>query len=607
MRQPARPSAAQGQPVAEKAPSATVADQAPSRPSPTGSFQVFPDQAGAEDEFATSGDVENLLRDIGVVQSSDPLSGVSELLSSVGISLDPPAPEEKPPVEVQDVGSFIGSAPPAAAADSDAFSLESVFGPAPEPPAQAVPPAAEAAPRPAPAPEPAPAPAPEPFDFTSIFRTAEVPAPPGPVQAAAETPTDPLLQSIFGTGPLAPQMSMPAAVPAAAPEPEAAPGPAPVAEPAPMPESLPDAEPASAMGPEAPAAAQDMPAPEIPAVPEAGMAATADDTLPVLESIFSFSTGEAEPSTAPAEAAGEAAAAAETPPAPAEPAASEPAQAEPAASEAAPEAAGPDAPAGQGAAPAPSVPEQACEPVRAGDVSLEVVFGETPAGAAEPAPEPASETVPEPASETAPEPASETVPEPAHEPAPAPADVPAEESPVEAQAGTAPGLVPALFEIHAAGPDELTRVDLIEGSLEVKLAYITGMDSSISVIAEDRRRLLTGTGTIVLGQASRTPVILDIAPGDLVRSDRLVLHDAGMVFSDASSGILPSMVRVGGEGGWALAFTGGRSAVQEPGEQGLSVRAACIVQMQQGITAEADPESHGFIRLSGGGTVLVST
>jgi len=37
------------------------------------------------------------------------------------------------------------------------------------------------------------------------------------------------------------------------------------------------------------------------------------------------------------------------------------------------------------------------------------------------------------------------------------------------------------------------------------------------------------------------------------------------------------------------------------------VRAACIVQMQQGITAEADPESHGFIRLSGGGTVLVST
>ncbi|MDM7992439.1 MAG: hypothetical protein QUS11_03935 [Candidatus Fermentibacter sp.] len=325
------------------------------------------------------------------------------------------------------------------------------------------------------------------------------------------------------------------------------------------------------MEPEAPAAAPDMPAPEIPVVPEAGMAAAADDTLPVLESIFSFSTGEAEPSTAPAEAAGEA------------PAPAEPAPAEPAASEAPPATAGPDASAGQAAAPAPSVPEQACEPVRAGDVSLEVVFGETLAGAAEPAPG--------------------AVPEPA----PATADVPAEESPVEAPAETVPGLVPALFEIHAAGSDELTRVDLIEGSLEVKLAYITGMDSSISVIAEDRRRLLTGTGTIVLGQASRTPVILDIAPGDLVRSDRLVLHDAGMVFSDASSGVLPSMVRVGGEGGWALAFTGGRSAVLEPGDQGLSVRAVCIIQMQQGITAEADPESQGFVRLSGGGTVLVST
>ncbi len=79
------------------------------------------------------------------------------------------------------------------------------------------------------------------------------------------------------------------------------------------------------------------------------------------------------------------------------------------------------------------------------------------------------------------------------------------------------------------------------------------------------------------------------------------------MFSFASSVILPSLVWGVGVGAWPLAFTGGRSAVLEPGEQGLSVRAACIVQMQQGITAEADPESHGFIRLSGGGTVLVST
>lgn len=625
--------AAQGQPGTAQAPAETPAAQAPARPSPPGSFQVFPDQAGAEDEFATAGDVENLLRDIGVVESQDPLSGVSELLSSVGISLDPPAPEEKPQVEVQDVGSFIGSAPPASASDEGAFSLESVFGPSTEPPAQAVPPAAEAAPRPAPAPEQAPTP--EPFDFTSIFRTAEVPASPGPVQAAAETPTDPLLQSIFGTGPLSPQMSAQTTMPAAAPEPEPEPGsapePAPVAEPAgaagpaaipepaavtepaampgpaPVPESMAVAEPAAVMEPDAPAAAPDMPAPEIPAVlPEAGMAAAADDTLPVLESIFSFSTGEAPPSAAPAAAAGEAPEVEEMPPAAAGPAAAEPVPAEPAASEAPPAAAGPVASAEQ-AVPATSLPQQAFEPVQAGDVSLEVVFGETGAGGAEPAPVPSPEPPPEPAPEPVPEPALEPAQEPVPEPVPAPADAVAEEPSIEATAETAPGLVPALFEIHAAGPDELTRVDLIEGSLEVKLAYITGMDSSISVIADGGRRLLTGTGTIVLGQAQRKPVILDIAPGDLVRSDRLVLHDAGMVFSDAPSGILPSMVRVGGEGGWALAFTGGRSAVLEPGDRGLSVRAACIVQMQQGITAEADPDSHGFVRLSGGGTVLVST
>ena len=435
--------------------------QATARPSQSGSFQVFPDQAGAEDEFATSGDVENLLRDIGVVQSTDPLSGVSELLSSVGISLDPPAPEEKPKVEVKDAGSFMTG--PAKDSGSEAFSLESVFGATPEPTAGAAAPAAEAPLQSAPAPEP--------FDFTSIFRTAEVPASSRPVQGAVETPADPLLQSIFGAGP--PAVEEPAAAPEAeaVPEPEAMPEPAGIPEPEAVPAPQADAEhpsaaePASVPEPEAPAA----PA-ETPSVPAAPAVTPADESLPVLESIFSFAAGDSGPGAAVEEAP------AEVPPPSALP---EPPAAEPALVEAPPAAAEPVAAAG------PPAPEPASVPVQAGDVSLEVIFGEAPAAGGEPSQEPAPEDRPEAGAraearveaavgvpvEAAAGASLESLMEaPVESPAEVSAEAPMEaaiEAPVEAPVETpaeapveAPGEVsaaavqgPALFEIHAAGPD----------------------------------------------------------------------------------------------------------------------------------------------------------
>lgn len=112
------------------------ATQAPDTPRPQagvplhGDAQILPDAPGATDVFATTDDLDSLLEDIGVKfggrgESDDK---VQALLSSVGISLEPPekpekakAPEEKPPV--RDISDLLGSGGEAAARPA---------GPAPE-------------------------------------------------------------------------------------------------------------------------------------------------------------------------------------------------------------------------------------------------------------------------------------------------------------------------------------------------------------------------------------------------------------------------------------------------------------------------------------------
>lgn len=458
---------------------------APARPAGhSGSFQVFPDEAGAEDVFATSGEVESLLRDIGVVQPVDSETGVTELLSSVGINLDLPGkPEEAPPVEVRDVSALMGVHE---AESEEGFSLQSVFGDSPEQDAGGE---AEAAPSTEASPdEPA-----QPFDFTSVFKSVASPFPvPGVTSAdsegAREGVQDPFLASIFaGSGETpAPQAATPEepAEPGPAPEPEPAPEPRPIHEagPAPEPRPIPEPEPAPEPGP----------------VPEPGEAP------------------EPEPSPEP------------------------PIQA------IAPERPSPEAPA----------------------PSIEIVYG--------------------PASDAAPE---------------APPAVQAAEEP----AGQPEASGPALFDVHPTSSDELIIVDLLEGRVEARLAFIAAMDGSVSVTEEGSRRILSGMGTIVLGQSPRVPVVLMLDDGNLVRRDRIVLCDAEAEFSEAVDSILPSMFRVEGRGGAAVAFTGGRcSTLSLAGGRDLLVRAAGIVQISKGVEAAQDPGNPDFVRLRGDGSVLVS-
>ena len=148
----------------------------------------------------------------------------------------------------------------------------------------------------------------------------------------------------------------------------------------------------------------------------------------------------------------------------------------------------------------------------------------------------------------------------------------------------------------------------MEGRVEVRLAFIAAMDGSVSITEEGSRRILSGTGTVVLGQSPRVPVVLILGDGDLVRRDRIVLCDAEAKFSEARDSILPSMFRVEGRGGAAVAFAGGRcSTLSLAGGRDLLVRAAGIVQISKGVEAAQDPGNPDFVRLRGDGSVLVSS
>lgn len=540
-------------PVA-KAPAA-----APTQPAgASGSFQVFPDEAGAEDVFATSGEVESLLRDIGVVQPVDSETGVAELLSSVGINLDLPGPpEEAPPVEVKDISTLMGSP---AGESGDEFSLQSVFGNSPEPEAgeaaEAAPPSAEAAPE-----EQA-----QTFDFTSIFksvpgqdgqpakpespdadRSPAAPSEPGPFPVSTAASADlekspvqggqtPILESIFAGPEQAPATQ--------APEPEA------------------PSEPVKTSEPEAPA--PDAPAPEAP--------------VQVLESVFAEPEEAPEPEAAsepPIQAVSPAGSAVEAMPpgpmpgeAPEELPPLEPVFTS--VSEAAVPPLHPDR-GPEGIEVQVTVAEdsgiQTQQPEQG--VSLEIVYGPPP--------------------EAAPE---------------DPPAVPAGEEP----AGPAGDSEPALFDIHPTSSDELMIIDLMEGRVEAKLAFVAAMDGSVIIAEEGSRRILAGTGTVVLGQSPRIPVVLILGEGDLVRRDRIALCDAAANFSEARDSVLPSMFRVEGRGGAAVAFSGGRcSTLSLAGGRDLLVRAAGIVQITKGIEAVQDPGNPGFVRLRGDGSVLVSS
>ncbi|NLP06170.1 hypothetical protein GX411_09500, partial [Candidatus Fermentibacteria bacterium] len=216
-----RPAAGvQPAPVSEKAAPSPASPPMPETPRPQtgvplhGERQIFPDAPGAADVFATTDDLDSLLEDIGVKfgGQGDEDDKVQALLSSVGISLEPPkkpeagkAPEEKPPVK--DISDLLGSGskppvqPAGAAPEGSEIlgGLESVFGapaggekPEPASPAKAVPEAA-------------------PLSLDSIFGTTRQTGGPAPEPEASRGPAEssppavPSLSEIFGGADSAPE------------------------------------------------------------------------------------------------------------------------------------------------------------------------------------------------------------------------------------------------------------------------------------------------------------------------------------------------------------------------------------------------------------------
>ncbi len=218
----------------------------------------------------------------------------------------------------------------------------------------------------------------------------------------------------------------------------------------------------------------------------------------------------------------------------------------------------------------------------------------------------APEMPPEPVAEEAqPEAAVQEVP-----PGPVVEEAPPE-AVVAAEAATGPGtdvrgaVEPAVFTLAPPSPEDLLRVDLSKGSLEVKLAFVVAHDASIRLVIDGQRRLVEGSGTIWLGQASRVPVVVDVEPGDLVRADRTALSDSLLDLVPAESRALPAMSRAS-SGGRTVIFTGGRHGVIETGGRDLSVRSASILYASNGLSMAVDEANPDFVRIRGDGRVLAA-
>lgn len=160
--------------------------------------------------------------------------------------------------------------------------------------------------------------------------------------------------------------------------------------------------------------------------------------------------------------------------------------------------------------------------------------------------------------------------------------------------------------MHKPGSDELLTVHLISGELEIRLAYVVAMDSGLTVREEGSRRLLGGHGAVLLGQGTRTPVVVSLAPGCRVRSDRIAAFDSAISFEDGGIESLPGLSRVEGGSGSAVLFATGRFKEARVGETGMRVRAGCLLFVEGGVSVTQDPAVPDFLLLGGNGRAVLA-
>jgi hypothetical protein len=183
------------------------------------------------------------------------------------------------------------------------------------------------------------------------------------------------------------------------------------------------------------------------------------------------------------------------------------------------------------------------------------------------------------------------------------------EAPEEAAASvTHAAAEPAVYTIHKPDFESLVVVELKKGTLAVRQAYIAAMDSRLNLEADEGKRLLSGSGSIWLGQGDRTPVIIAIEQGMYVRSDRMVLFDSCVLESPAGIPDIPALVRLEApEGSEILCFAGGRiREVSLPGNRAtLTVRSSSLLAAGKDIELTKS-DSSDFLTLSGCGRIYIS-
>ena len=338
--------------------------------------------------------------------------------------------------------------------------------------------------------------------------------------------------------------------------------------------------------------------------PEAAVAADVSEEV-VLETVFSAETEASEVTEPAADAEG-------------------PADEEPVAPAAATEDAVPEAPPEKKdvgmlesifGAPAKAEATEEVKP------ATEVTVPETPTEEPE-IPEPADQVeeteVTEPAAEA--EGPAETEPEPVvaetevTEPATEAEESEVTESATEAEGPEeakpeAPEAGKAVFIVHRPDPESLVTVELMSGTVAVRQAYIIARSSTLTLDEDDEgRRLVTGKGSIWLGQGERVPVTISLSEGMYARNDRMVLYDAGIHLEPVELQGVHALVKLqGSESSEVLFFTSGRMR-----ELDLSARTSVQVKPASLLAADKDVEiscesgSEDFLTLSGSGRIFIS-
>jgi hypothetical protein len=166
--------------------------------------------------------------------------------------------------------------------------------------------------------------------------------------------------------------------------------------------------------------------------------------------------------------------------------------------------------------------------------------------------------------------------------------------------------VDSSYLLHSVENSEIPVLHLISGSVAVRRAFIVGMDAGIEIMEDEHgTTILSGSGTVLLGQGYESAVRMDYSDGMTARFDRLAVRPVGIQHESLGCESAPSLVRLSGsaEGG-VLFFSSGRTRMIRISDE-MVLKAGALVAADRGVVIGEKPG--GWLAVSGAGRVLITS